>query len=120
MTREQIALAIGCSPPTLDRHFAAELQTGFARRKAEAYELLWKQAQAGNASALRKLIDTIHIAELAAGAAHPKGDAPPPAAAKKPVVRLGKKAAARLAAETAGHGSEWGDDLDVPEGTTVN
>jgi AraC-like DNA-binding protein len=118
MTREQIALAIGCSPPTLDKHFAAELQTGFARRKAEAYELLWCQARQGNSSALRKLLDTITIAEARAAVA--SGDEKPSEAAAKRPLRLGKKAAQRLAATTAGEGSEWGDDLAPPEGTALN
>lgn len=120
MAQDQIAQAIGCAPNTFAKHFAAEIRTGAARRKAEAIDLLWRQAKAGNASALRRLLDMIHIAELAGRAANPKGAAPPPPAAAKKPARLGKKAAAQLAAETAGQGSAWGEDLDVPDGAVVN
>lgn len=104
MSEDDIARAIGCSTPTLRKHFAEELRTGHAKKRAEVIRMLFKTAKAGNVSAQRKLVD------LTAAAA----DFPPPNqaddadGARKPA--KGKKEAAQEAAVNAAKGTDW-DDL---------
>jgi hypothetical protein len=113
MSNEEIAMAIGISTPTLEKHFEEELLHGRARKRAEVLRLLYAAARKGNVTA-QKQLHLITATQAAAAEWEADGIAkPPPATAK-----LGKKEQAELAARTAGHGSEWGDDL-VP-GTTAH
>jgi hypothetical protein len=47
-----IARAIGCSVPTLRRHFRKELTQGNDARLVELLDAMWRAAMRGNASAL--------------------------------------------------------------------
>lgn len=94
MTLGDIARRIGISEPTLRQHFSDELACGWARRRAEVIELLFAAARNGNVDALIQLERM--TAEVAA----------------RP--RLGKKAQAEEAANSAGLGTDWGDDLQIP------
>lgn len=55
MIQDDIARAIGCSTPTLQKHFDEELKTGTARKRAEVIKLLYRNARAGNVSAQKQL-----------------------------------------------------------------
>jgi len=121
MSQDAIARAIGCDAKTLVKHFADELTTGLAKKRAEAIALLWKAAKGKkpNVAAVKKLIELHAITEASTEA----GD-PDQAAAVPNTGRLGKKVMAQIAAtQVGGEGSEWGDDLNPdppPPGTPVN
>jgi AcrR family transcriptional regulator len=107
MSHEAIAHAIGCTPPTLYKHFGDELAHGRARKRAEIIAMLQRSARAGNVSAQKKLEEMSRLADAQAAF-----DQPPAAKPEK----LGKKEAAAAAARNVGAGGgEWGDDLRVPD-----
>jgi AcrR family transcriptional regulator len=117
MSEEDIASAIGCSRPTLTKHFPEELAVGAAKKRAEAMDLLWKAARGRkpNVAAIKKLIEIGALAD-AAGAT---GDSQKPAVPNNG--KLGKKQLAQIAAtQVGGEGSEWGNDLDPPAGSLPN
>lgn len=109
----EIALVLGIARGTLRRHFARQLELGRLRVRAETLEALRAAAKAGSAAAIRILLQRLDLAEAADRvAAEPaRSDARQ---------RLGKKEAAQRAAETAGEGTDWGDDLMPPPGSKVN
>ena len=112
MSQTDIARAIGCTEPTLQKHFAEELAIGAAKRRAECIDLLYRAARKGNVSAIKKLEEMTKVAALAEAQRNPKPEVP---------TKLGKKQQAAEAATVAGEGSDWGDDLQVPgPGTPVN
>jgi hypothetical protein len=96
MTLPQIADALAISRTTLCKCFVAELAAGRAKRMAENIDLLRKAAKAGSVSAMRTLM------ALYAG---PDGRQ----------AKIGQKARAALAAQTAGIGTEWEGDLLLPQ-----
>lgn len=112
MSQDEIAAAIGISVPTLTKYFDAELTHGRAKKRAEVVELLFSAARKGNVSAQKKLHEITGTQAAAAEWEVAEGVAKPPQASRK----LGKKEEQAIAAQTAGLGTEWGDDL-VP-GTT--
>jgi DNA-binding CsgD family transcriptional regulator len=114
MSNEEIAMAIGITAPTLEKHFEDELAHGRARKRAEVLRLLYAAARKGNVSAQKQLHQI--TATQAAAAEWEAAEAPGRRAHAPTSAKLGKKEQAELAARTAGQGSEWGDDL-VP-GTT--
>jgi AcrR family transcriptional regulator len=97
MSEDEIARAIGINRSTLRRHFSNELQTGRATVRAEAIEMLRRQAKKGNVAAIKALLQ--------------RSDQPPPAKPKPRVAKLGKKQAVALAAELPPPGSGWEDLL---------
>jgi hypothetical protein len=104
MSQDDIARAIGCSTPTLVKFFPEELATGAAKKNAEAWSLLWKNARSGNVSAQKKLVEEGRLAAAAAGAGNPKP--------VMPTGKVGKKQLEAAAAEGAGgEGTEWGNLL---------
>ena len=110
--KTRIAHAIGIDPGTLDKHFGDELEHGLSRRRREVLELLFKSARSGNVTAQKQLAA---MTGLAAAAAEVQriGDAQRDEARGTPAPKVGKKEAAQAAAESAGLGTEWGDDLQV-------
>lgn len=116
MSKEDIAVVVGISVPTLDKHFRDELAHGGARKRAEVVEMLFESGRKGNVSAQKHLHAVTGVQAAAAEweAAAGPGKAPVKASASK---ALGKKEQLQIAAATAGHGSEWGDDL-VPGAVT--
>lgn len=56
MSHDDIALALEISDKTLQKYFRKELNTGAAKRRAEAINLIFTSARAGNVSAQRKLL----------------------------------------------------------------
>lgn len=110
MTHEDIATAIGISKPTLEKHFRDELAHGGPKKRAEVLGMLYAAARKGNVTAQKKLHE---ITGVQAAAAEWEAATGPSAAPKSaPSGKLGKKEQARIAAATAGEGSEWGDDLN--------
>jgi AraC-like DNA-binding protein len=104
LSEDDTARAIGCSTETLRKHFAENIRTARAKKRAEAIQLLWKSARAGNVAAQKKLEEMTGraVAEEAV-----LGDRPQKAE------KRGKKEQAAANAETAGVGTSWGDDLHV-------
>lgn len=91
----QVAKAVGVSASTLSDHYADQLDSGRARKNAEVMVAMFKAAtEAGNVSAQKAWL--AQSTEL--------DDAPPPPEKAAP---LGKKAAAQVAAESAGQGTDW-------------
>lgn len=106
MTEAKIALAMGISVSTLQRHFGHELGVGASQAQIEVRTALMRQAKRGNVSAQKFAIGMIDRANAAAEVSSPLPTESKPEA-------LGKKDAATAAAHKAGDGSEWGNDLRV-------
>jgi hypothetical protein len=113
MSHEEVAMAIGCHRETLEKHFADELLHGRARKRAEVTKLLFAAARKGNVTAQKALKEATGSSAAAAEWEAAEGIANPQPTGRK----LGKKEEQARAAQTAGHGTEWGDDL-VPGGPT--
>lgn len=79
------------------------------RLDARRFELAMEQANAGNVAALKELGKMIERSDAMLIEARLRQGHQPPA--KEKPEKLGKKDAAKKAAETAGEGSEWGSDL---------
>jgi hypothetical protein len=107
MPEPQIAAVLGIVQNTLRKHFADELAHGRAVKMAANLERLEAAADKGNVTAMKHLDARFQSAAAEAAFIDPAPKAE----------RLGKKQLAAIAAETAGDGTEWGDDL---AGTTVN
>jgi hypothetical protein len=97
-TQQAIANYIGVSLPTLRKHFADELEFGADRKNLKLIIARYRAAEGGSAAALN-----------AWDARSPTRKAPKKSAQEpqpKPV-ELGKKAAERVAAQTAAEGTEF-------------
>lgn len=100
MAQWQIAAALDISVPTLVLHYAADLQFGRSRKRAQMLEALFAAGvTGGNVSAMKAFL--ILSFELQ--------DAPTVQAAK--FESLGKKEQAIVAAGTAAHGTDWANLL---------
>lgn len=97
-----IAEAFGTTTQDLLRSFSAELEHGPARRRREIIGLMFAKARTGSPPVLERLMAKTGavLAEKAMGEDGPR------------TPRLGKKEEAALAAETAGVGTDWAEDLD--------
>ena len=108
-TVEDVAAALGLSEPTLRKYYFRELSEGAQIARRVLVEAMWKKAIEGNVSAAKFIRDEF-----------PKGDAEAFVNASRPgqaaplATPTGKKEAAQLAAQTAGQGTDWGDDLLAP------
>ena len=112
MSHESIALVLGISRNTLEKHFEAELCGGAYERRFEALQGLHAAAKRGNVSAVKAYL-----------AATPEYIPPPPDGVRLPVAQpvaparqpvaaaVGKKEAANIAARTAQQGTGWADLL---------
>lgn len=118
-SQDRIARAIGIATNTLVEHFSDELQHGLARRRSEVLELLFKSARKGNVSAQKALAGITGLA-AAADAVAAMGQPKERPARAAPPAKVGKKEAAQAAAENAGAGTEWGDDLHIGTGGRPN
>ncbi len=104
MTNQQIADALDIDYKTLEKHFQHELSVGWSKKRAQMLTALFKAGVTGNVSAQKHYLQ---ISGVTAGIE--KLTAPED---KKPKGRpLGKKEQAEAAAQTAGQGSDWGEDL---------
>lgn len=103
MSHEEIAIALGISRNTLEKHYEMELSTGALNRRAEVLDAMARTALKGNVSAQKAFLALTPT--LAA----------PPLEPSKPEA-LGKKAQANEDAKTAAAGTDWEDLL--PKGVT--
>lgn len=114
----RIASALGITKPTLKKHYFRELRTrAEARNRVQAIRLLtyWTQFREGSVPAGKeygRLIDKFDVDE-AQRRFDEAADGPAEDVRKRP---LGKKEVAAIEAQSAGQGSEWGDDLLGPGG----
>ena len=120
---ENISAALCISKPTLNKHYFRELKARDVARlrlKATHMEMLWVQAKSGSVPAIkefRKLMDQVETEEaerefLGKGLPSQNQLKPP---------KLGKKEEAARVANSAGQGTDWGNDLlEVPPGQSVN
>jgi hypothetical protein len=99
MSHEEIALGLGISRNTLNKHFDAELSTGACARRLEVLESMFKAAKGGNVTAQKAYIQMT-----------PTITAPAPEKPATPT-KIGKKEQAQADAQTAQVGSEWEDLL---------
>ncbi|WP_298618631.1 hypothetical protein [uncultured Zoogloea sp.] len=99
LSRDDIALVLGVSKPTLAKYYFAELNEGVAQERARA--LLWLRASAegGNVSAQKAWIRVLADGQGA------------PAVPREidPDLELGKKEKALRDAKAADQGSAWGE-----------
>src|ERR1044072_1434710 len=109
--KAEIAAAIGCSVPTLNKYFADEILNGPARKYAENLGWMFEAARGGNASSMKSLEDIILLATFDRVV---QNDEKPSDDRSQREVRLGKKDQADEDAKTAGGGTEWGNDLAPP------
>jgi len=98
--QDEIALVLGISVPTLRQHYPREVAVAAIKANAKMAESLFLQGMSKGPGALGAKIFWL---KCRAGWAEAK-----PAEASG---YASKKDAARGAAETAGVGTEWGDDL---------
>ena len=92
-----IARALGIDIKTLKKHFADELDGGFAARRKEIVGMLFKSAREGNVSAQRKLEEIGKVAGAAEEVDRRTSQPPVPPAPPK----LGKKEEANVRAVDA-------------------
>ena len=105
--QDEIALVLGVSTVTLRRHYGDVLRIAAIKANAKMAESLFAQGLGKGPGALGAKCFWL---KCRAGWVEAK---PPPAEASAGYTS--KKALARGAAETAGQGTDWGDDL-VPGG----
>lgn len=114
MTQEEIARAIGCTVPTLVKHFSDNLDNAYSRKKAAVVDMMVETAKAGNASIQKRLEQIIStrgaMLQFDNPPPKPSESKAPPAAAP-----VGKKEMQAEAAKTAGAGTDW-DSLLRPSG----
>jgi hypothetical protein len=107
---EQIAAALGITPPTLKKHYFRELRSRLeARQRLEGklFAKLLDEADKGNVSAIDKLWKRLDRHDmLVPGRVQRQKDAKPP--------KLGKKEKRMLDAQGAHRESSWGDLVEAP------
>lgn len=97
MSQDDIARAIGCSTPTLVKHFEEELTTGAAVKRAEVIGMLFKAARKGNVTAQKALDAKAQVAAAAQTMRDRESGASAPPPAKE--AKLGKKEEQKRAAD---------------------
>lgn len=107
MSHEEIAVALGISRNTLEKHFEHDLSVGAYQRRMEVLAAMHAAAKKGNVAACKAYIA---MTPNLAAPPTPDGDSKP--AAKAPPI--GKKAQAQEGAKTAHLGTDWADLLDRP------
>lgn len=102
MAHQDIAVALGISRNTLEKHFEAELSVGASQRRMEVLAAMHRAAKGGNVTAQKA-----YIAMTPTPSVPPVPE--PEVGTKAP--KLGKKEQADADAKTAAVGTEWGDLL---------
>ncbi|MCP4406809.1 MAG: hypothetical protein GY807_03445 [Gammaproteobacteria bacterium] len=118
-----IASSLGITKPTLKKHYFRELRVrdeARARVDGIRVQALWNQVREGNVAAMKEFNRVMEqvdrdTAEREFGAARPEDDEDLEIPAPE---KIGKKEAANRAAETAGVGTDWGEDLLPEDGRT--
>ncbi len=107
---EMIARAVNCPIPEFEGRFADEIANGAARRRCEALDLLWRKAREGHPASIKEVI-TLTGASMGEAAFRRDAEAADDAEPRPKKRPPGKRELAHAAAQTAGEGTEWGDDL---------
>lgn len=97
MTHEEIAIGLGISRSTLEKHFEAELSAGAYRKRLEAIVAMHAAALKGNAAAARE-----YLARTPRASPTKSPDEKPGKAEK-----IGKKEQADRDAKVAHEGTDW-------------
>jgi hypothetical protein len=112
---ERIAASLRITQPSLRKHYFSELKfrdVARDRLNAAMAMKLWAQVEAGNVSAMREFNGLLERNDIAVGHsefyAGQRRDAD---AERDTIAPVGKKEIAAQAAETAGEGTPWGNDL---------
>jgi hypothetical protein len=100
MSHEEIALGLGVTRPTLEKHCQFELSIGAYAKRIEVLDAMQRTAKKGNVAAQKAYMQLT-----------PRAAVPPPAAAEPVAKPLGKKEQAQANAQTAQIGTEWADLL---------
>lgn len=100
MSHEEIAITLGISRNTLEKHFALELSTAAYQKRFEVLDSLHKAAKKGSVAACKEYLKQI-----------PAAAAPPAEPEEKP---KGKKEQAAQEAQKAAVGTDWNDLLNPP------
>lgn len=100
-THERIAAQLGCTTPTLLRHFAAELEFGADTVRRQALESLRRASRKGNVAASKALLNIASLEPPPAPSSTPLDVAP------KAEEKLGKKDQANRDALVADEGTSW-------------
>lgn len=111
-TQEAIAAEVQMSVKTLVRIYAEELDSGAAKLARAVLAVQAEKALDGNTTAAR-FVDA-KLSKLSAQAASDRFAETAPGRRERRSPPLGKKEQAQLDAQTAGQGSEWGEDLLGP------
>lgn len=106
MSHEEIAIGLGISRNTLEKHFKLELSTSAYARRMDVLVSLYRAAKKGSSSAAKAYLQ--NEPQLAAPPAQ-AGVGPAAQPAEGP--KLGKKEQAAKDATTAHVGTEWGELL---------
>lgn len=118
MSHDGIAKALGISDETLRKHFAAELETGSQRRRAEVIDMLFAAARKGNVTAQKKLEE---MSLRSVGEAEFMADKKPEEAAATKPAKRGKKEEAQAQAQAVLQDDDWGADIAASlGGRTLN
>lgn len=111
MSHDEIALGLGVSRNTLEKHFAVELKAGAYAKRLEVMSAQHRAAKGGNVAAQKAYL--AQTPWLEPTAPQPQGDEAP--APKEPP--KGKKEQAQADAVTAQAGTGWDDLLPGPAST---
>lgn len=106
LSRPEIARKMGLAVEVLEEHFAAELEEGPIRCKADILQAMFYAGKGGNVAAAKVFL-------VFNGQA-----APDPAKTEQPAAigMLGKKAAANIGAQNAQAGTPWEELISPPGG----
>ena len=111
---ERIAGVLRCTLPTLRKHYFSELkyrQVARDRMTMKMASLLWREAESGNVAAIREYDRMMERNDVAVGHSEFYAGQRRDAETERAPEVVGKKAQAAQAAQTAGEGTGWGDDL---------
>lgn len=93
MEAADVAIVMGCVKQTLYKYFPDEIRHARVIMKAEALELVWKQARDGSSPMIRRAVELTSVPQTREALLTNRGVEPEP----KPE-KIGKKEAQRLAA----------------------
>lgn len=114
MSHEEIALGLGITRNTLEKHFEHELSVGAYEKRLEVLDAMHRTAKKGNVAAQKAYMQLVpHVA----APPQPPGEQglkPAPEAPTGPTKPLGKKEQATADAKEAQVGTAWEDILPRP------
>jgi hypothetical protein len=117
-TNGRIAAALGLDVKTLRKHYSQQLRTrevALDKMRAGRLTVLWEEMEKGSIPAAKEIGKEIgRIEALTFGDLPAHSDRHAPRDRKAGAQQLGKKEVAKIAAASAGAGTEWGDDLIPP------